>query len=71
MTKEEKLQFIKQSYSMLEQLSNDICQRMAYAKEGIDEGNINLIMGSLSGIDGPAEHIRHIYEVMKYIQIRY
>lgn len=45
MTKEEKLQFIKQSVTMIDQLIDDMQQRLAYAKEGLGDNNINLIMG--------------------------
>lgn len=69
MTKEEKLQFIKQSYSVMETLVNDINEKMANAKEGIVENNANLIMGSLAEIDKTAQHLKNIHEAMAFIHI--
>ena len=67
MTKEEKLQFIKQSYSVMETLLKDINEKMAYAKEGVEENNANLIIGSLADIDKTAQHLKNIHETMFFI----
>lgn len=67
MTKEEKLQFINQSYSIMETLIKDINEKMANAKEGVGENNTNLIMGSLADIDKLAQHLRNIHETMAFI----
>ena len=71
MTKKEKIQFIKELLWMLEQQLEDMRQRLAYAKAGVSDGNIRLIMGGLSGIDVPAKQIKNIYETIKYLNIRY
>ena len=67
MTKEEKLQFIKQSYSVMETLVKDINEKMANAKEGMAENNANLIIGSLAEIDKTAQHLKNIHEAMAFI----
>ena len=67
MNEKEKLELIKRSYSVLKDLVNDINKRMADAEEGIKESNINLIMGSLLGIDNTAEQLKNIFTVMEYI----
>jgi hypothetical protein len=65
MTKEEKIKFSKQRFTMLEGLAKDIEQRMGYAKEGVREGNANLIIGSLS--EETAQHLKNIYEAMLFM----
>ena len=67
MNEKEKLELMKHSYSILKDLVNDINKRMADAEEGIKESNINLIMGSLLGIDKTAEQLKNIFTVMEYI----
>lgn len=67
MTKEEKLQFIKQSYSVMETLIKDINERMDNAKEGMEENNANLIIGSLADIDKTAQHLKNLHEAMEFI----
>ena len=67
MNEKEKLELIKRSYSILKDLVNDINKRMVDAEEGIKESNINLIMGSLLGIDKTAEQLKNIFTVMEYI----
>ena len=67
MNEKEKLELMKRSYSVLKDLVNDINKRMADAEEGIKESNINLIMGSLLGIDNTAEQLKNIFTVMEYI----
>ena len=66
MTKEEKTKFIKQSFGILEQLTTDINERVANAKEGADGNNNNLIMGSLSSIETTAQHLKNVYDAMLY-----
>lgn len=70
MTKKEKIQFINELLLMLEQQLDDMCRRLEYAKAGVSDGNIMLIMGGLSGIDGLAKQIKNIYETIKYINAR-
>lgn len=67
MTKEEKLQFIKQSYSVMEALVKDINERMANAKEGVEENNANLIIGSLANIDKSAQHLKNLHEATTFV----
>ena len=67
MNEKEKLELMKHSYSILKDLASDINKRMADAEEGIKESNINLIMGSLLGIDNTAEQLKNIFTVMEYI----
>ncbi len=69
MTKEEKLQFIKQSYSVMEALVKDINEKMNNAKEGVEENNANLIMGSLAEIDKTAQHLKNLHEAMMFIRM--
>lgn len=71
MTKKEKIQFIKELLWMLEQQLEDMRRRLEYAKAGVFDGNIGLIMGGLSGIDGPAKQVKNIYETIKYLNTRY
>jgi hypothetical protein len=66
-TKEEKLTFLKQSFSILEKLGKEIQQNIAYAEEGIRENNANLIIGGLVNINQATEHIKNIYETMLFI----
>lgn len=66
MTKAEKTKFMKQSYAILEQLATDISGRIVDAKEGVEEENNNLIIGSLSGIESTAQHLKNIFETMLY-----
>ncbi|MGB2579446.1 hypothetical protein AAIR98_001365 [Elusimicrobium simillimum] len=67
MKKEEKINFLKQSYNVLEGLAKDINQKMDDAKSGLEEENANLIIGSLSGIEETAQHLKNIYEAMLFI----
>ena len=67
MTREEKLKFLKQSFTVLEGLVQDIAQKMEYGKEGVSEGNANLIIGGLSGIDQAAQHLKSIYDAMLFM----
>ena len=67
MDEKEKLELMKHSYSILKDLVNDINKRMADAEEGIKEGNRNLIIGSLLGIDKTAEQIKNVFAVMEYL----
>lgn len=69
MTKEEKLQFIKQSYSVMEALVKDINGKMSNAKEGVGENNANLIIGSLANIDKSAQHLKNLHEAMMFIRM--
>jgi cell division protein ZapA (FtsZ GTPase activity inhibitor) len=66
MVKEEKTKFIKQSFIILEQLAEDIKERVANAKEGVAINNNNLTMGGLMGIETTAQHLKNIYEAMLY-----
>jgi hypothetical protein len=70
MTKEEKLQFIKQSYRIMETLVKDINEEMSNAKEGVAENSAKLIIGSLADIDKTAQHLKNLHEAMEYIHIR-
>lgn len=67
MNEKEKLELMKHSYSILKDLVNDINKRMADAEEGIKDGNRNLIIGSLLGIDKTAEQIKNVFAVMEYL----
>ena len=67
MNEKEKLELMKHSYSILKDLVNDINKRMADAEEGIKDGNRNLIIGSLLGIDNTAEQIKNVFAVMEYL----
>lgn len=67
MTKEEKLQFIKQSYRVMEAIVKDINEKMNNAKEGVVENNANLIIGSLADIDKTAQHLKNLHEAMAFI----
>ncbi|MCL2888471.1 MAG: hypothetical protein FWF35_04155 [Elusimicrobia bacterium] len=67
MTKEEKIRFLKQSFSVLEGLTRDINQKMAYAKEGVEENKANLIIGGLADIDKAALHLKSVYETMLFM----
>ena len=66
MTKEEKTKFIKQSFGILEQLTAAINEHVANAKEGAEENNNNLIIGSLAGIETTVQHLKNVYEAMLY-----
>ncbi len=70
MTKKEKIQFINELLLMLEQQLEDMRRRLEYAKDGVVDGNIGLIMGGLSGIDASAKQVKNIYETIKYINVR-
>ena len=70
MTKKEKIQFINELLLMLEQQLEDMRRRLEYAKAGVVDGNIGLIMGGLSGIDASAKQVKNIYETIKYINVR-
>lgn len=67
MTKDERLDYFKQSFPALEGLAKEINERILNAKEGIEENNANLIIGSLAGIGEAAEHLKNIYEAMIFI----
>lgn len=67
MNEKEKLELMKHSYSILKDLVNDINKRMADAEEGIKDGNRNLIIGSLLGIDKTSEQIKNVFAVMEYL----
>lgn len=71
MTKKEKIQFINELLLMLEQQLEDMRRRLEYAKAGVVDGNIGLIMGGLSVIDTSAKHVKNIYETIKYLNTRY
>ena len=67
MTREERLKFLKQSFTVLEGLAQDINQKITDAKEGVTEESANLIIGSLSGIDQTAQHLKNIFEAMVFM----
>ena len=67
MTKEERLKFLKQSFTVLEGLAKDITQKIDDAKGGIEGDNANLIIGGLVGIDQTAQHLKNIYEAMLFM----
>ena len=67
MTKSERLAFLKQSFAVLEGLSREINEKIAYAKDGVSEENANLIIGGLAGIGQAAEHLKNIYEVILFV----
>ena len=67
MTKEQRLEFLKQSFTALEGLTKEINEKTAYAKEGVSGGNANLIIGGLAGIDQAAQHLKNIYDAMLFI----
>ncbi|WP_424244247.1 hypothetical protein Dip510_001448 [Elusimicrobium posterum] len=67
MTNEEKVKFLKRSYCVLQGLVKDINQKMDDAKSGLEEENANLIIGSLSGIEETAQHLKNIYEAMLFM----
>ena len=67
MTKNERLAFLKQSFTVLKGLSEDINEKIAYAEEGVSEDNANLIIGGLAGVDQAAGHLKNIYEAMLFM----
>ena len=67
MTENERFEVIKHSYSVLQGLVKEINKQMADGKEGIDENNLCLLIGSLYGIDEVAERIKNVFAVMKYL----
>ena len=67
MTGKERITFLKQSLTILEGLGDEIIEKIANAQEGISEGNANLIIGSLVGIDQAAQHLKNVYEAMVFI----
>jgi hypothetical protein len=67
MTRDERLTFIKQSFTALEGLTSEINEKITHAKEGVSEGNVNLIIGSLAGVDQAAHHLKNIHEAMIFI----
>lgn len=58
---------LTQSLQILTELSADIQQQIANAQEGASEKSVNLIMGSLAGIEETASHIKNIYEAMVFL----
>ena len=67
MIREERLKFLKQSFTVLEGLAQEINQKIADAKEGVAEDSANLIIGSLVGIDQAAQHLKNIFESMVFM----
>ena len=67
MTENERFEVIKHSYSVLQGLVKEINKQMADGKEGVDENNQSLLIGSLYGIDEVAERIKNVFVVMKYL----
>ena len=67
MTENERFEVIKHSYSVLQGLVKEMNKQMADGKEGVDENNQSLLIGSLYGIDEVAERIKNVFAVMKYL----
>lgn len=65
-----KLEMLTQSLQILTELSADMQQQIANAQEGVSEKSANLIIGSLSGIEETASHIKNIYEAMMFMHRR-
>lgn len=65
-----KLEMLTQSLQILTELSADMQQQIANAQEGVNEKSANLIMGSLTGIEETASHIKNIYEAMVFMHRR-
>lgn len=61
---------LTQSLQILTELSADMQQQIANAQEGVNEKSANLIMGSLTGIEETASHIKNIYEAMVFMHRR-
>ncbi len=68
MGKEEKLAILKSCVGMLSSLEQEMKQKLEYAKEGIEENNINLVIGDLCGLEHINQPIKSIYDIMVFVQ---
>lgn len=68
MGKEEKLAILKSCVGMLSSLEQEKKQKLEYAKEGIEENNINLVIGGLCGLEHINQRIKSIYDMMVFVQ---
>ena len=68
MEKEEKLAILKSCVGILASLEQEMRQKLEYAKEGIGENNINLVIGGLCGLEHINQRIKSIYDMMVFVQ---
>ena len=68
MGKEEKLAILKSRVEMWSSLEQEMRQKLEYAKEGIGENNINLVIGGLCGMEHLNQRIKSIYDMMVFVQ---
>ncbi|WP_428044553.1 hypothetical protein [Candidatus Avelusimicrobium fimicolum] len=68
MGKEEKLAILKSCVGILSFLEQEMRQTFEYAKEGIEENNINLVIGGLCGLEQINQRIKSIYDMMVFVQ---
>lgn len=68
MGKEEKLAILKSCVGMLSSLEQEMKQKLEYAKEGIEENNINLVIVGLCGLEHINQRIKSIYDMMVFVQ---
>ncbi len=68
MGKEEKLAILKSCVGMLFSLAQEMKQKLEYAKEGIEENNINLVIGGVCGLEQVNQRIKSIYDMMVFVQ---
>ncbi len=53
---------------MLSSFEQEIQQKLEYAKEGIGENDINLVIGGLCGLAHLGQCIKSIYNMMVFVQ---
>lgn len=68
MSQEEKLVILKSCIGKLFSLHREMRQKLDYSKEGASESNVNLIIGSLCGLEQLNQRIKSIYDMMIFIQ---
>ena len=68
MSQEEKLVILKSCVGKLFSLHKEMKQKLECSKEGLLEDNINLIIGSLCGLEQLSQRIKSIYDMMIFIQ---
>lgn len=68
MEKKEKLAILKSCVEKLSSLEQEMRQKLEYAKEGIGENNINLVIGGLCGLEHINQRIKSIYDTMVFVQ---
>ena len=53
---------------MLFSLAQEMKQKLEYAKEGVEENNINLVIGGVCGLEQVNQRIKSIYDMMVFVQ---